>query len=177
MDMAGYSMYCQFNHEIPMRDGVILRGNLYRPEGEGSWPVLLLRSIFRKDHLSRAFAQYDPSYYVKHGYAVYIQDVRGLGASDGEFDRFTADKADGYDTIEALAAQPWCSGRVGMMGSYYAGYLALMAADENPPHLCTIVPMQTSVSINRDCDNRGFMFFSHIGWNMSRLCNLSLIHI
>ncbi len=171
MDTASYGMNCQFNHEIPMRDGVILRGNLYTPEGHGPWPVLLLRSVFRKDHLSRAFSQYDPAFFVKHGYAVYMQDVRGLGASDGEFDRFTADGPDGYDTIEYLAAQPWCTGRVGMMGSYYAGYLQMMAAAENPPHLSAIVPMQTSVSINRDCDNRGFMFFSHIGWNMSRLCN------
>ena len=171
MDTASYGMNCQFNHEIPMRDGVILRGNLYTPEGHGPWPVLLLRSVFRKDHLSRAFSQYDPAFFVKHGYAVYMQDVRGLGASDGEFDRFTADGPDGYDTIEYLAAQPWCTGRVGMMGSYYAGYLQMMAAAENPPHLSAIAPMQTSVSINRDCDNRGFMFFSHIGWNMSRLCN------
>ena len=111
-----------------MRDGVILRGNLYTPEGHGPWPVLLLRSVFRKDHLSRAFSQYDPAFFVKHGYAVYIQDVRGLGASNGEFDRFTADGPDGYDTIEYLAAQPWCTGRVGMMGSYYAGYLQMMAA-------------------------------------------------
>lgn len=170
MDTASYGMNCQFNHEIPMRDGVILRGNLYTPKGHGPWPVLLLRSVFRKDHLSRAFSQYDPAFFVKHGYAIYMQDVRGLGASDGEFDRFTADGPDGYDTIEYLAAQPWCTGRVGMMGSYYAGYLQMMAAAENPPHLSAIVPMQTSVSINRDCDNRGFMFFSHIGWNMSRLC-------
>ena len=100
MDTASYGMNCQFNHEIPMRDGVILRGNLYTPEGHGPWPVLLLRSVFRKDHLSRAFSQYDPAFFVKHGYAVYMQDVRGLGASDGEFDRFTADGPDGYDTIE-----------------------------------------------------------------------------
>lgn len=171
MNTVQFGMRCQYNHEIPMRDGVILRGDLYRPEGDGPWPVLLLRSIFRKDHISRAFAQYDPHFFVGHGYAVYIQDARGLGCSDGEFDRFTADGPDGYDTIEYLAAQEWCTGRVGMMGSYYAGYLQLMAAAENPPHLCAMVPMQTSVSINRDCDNRGFMFFSHIGWNMSRLCN------
>lgn len=167
----GQGMKCLFDHEISMRDGVILRGDLYLPDDGEKHPVLLLRSIFRKDRISRAFAQYDPTWYVKRGYAVYIQDVRGLGHSDGTFDRFTADGKDGYDTIESLAAENWCTGKVGMFGSYFAGYLQLMAALEAPPHLTAICPMQTSVSINRDCDNRGFMFFSHIGWCMSRLCN------
>lgn len=57
---------------------------------------------------------------------MYIQDVRGLGKSDGEFDRFTADGKDGYDTIEYLARQPYCDGGVGMMGSYFSGYLQIM---------------------------------------------------
>ncbi|MBR6219387.1 MAG: CocE/NonD family hydrolase [Clostridia bacterium] len=164
-------MLCLYDLETPMRDGVLLRGDLYRPAGDGRWPVLLLRTVFRKRDMGRSFQQYDPSYYVRRGYAVFIQDVRGLGESDGEFDRFTADGPDGYDTVEWLAAQPWCTGDVGMVGSYYAGYLQLMAALEAPPHLRAICPMQTSVSINRDCDNRGFLFASHVGWCMSRLVN------
>lgn len=170
-DTASYRMNCVYNVETPMRDGTVLRGDLYTPQAEGAYPLLLLRTIFRKETMGRAFGQYDPAGFVKHGYAVFIQDARGLGQSDGEFDRFTADGPDGYDTVEWLAAQHFCNGRIGMMGSYYAGYLQLMAAAEQPPHLRAVCPMQTSVSINRDCDNRGFMFFSHIGWNMSRLCN------
>jgi len=161
-------MLCTYNVETPMRDGTVLRADLYRPAVGGPFPALLLRSIFRKRDMGRAFGQYDPSYFVKHGYAVMIQDARGLGESDGEFDRFTADGPDGYDTIEWMAQQPWCDGSIGMMGSYFAGYLQLMAAAERPPHLKAMAPMQTSVSINRDCDNRGFMFSSHIGWCMSR---------
>lgn len=169
--MKETSMLCTYQVETPMRDGVVLRGDLYRPSEGGPFPVILMRTVFRKDLMSRAFYQYDPSWFVKRGYAVFIQDVRGLGQSDGEFDRFTADGPDGYDTIEWLAAQSWCSGSVGMFGSYFAGYLQLMAALENPPHLKAICPMQTSVSINRDCDNRGFLFSSHVGWCMSRLVN------
>ncbi len=163
-----FGMACRYNVETPMRDGVILRGDLYRPQEPGATPVLLWRTIFRKNTLGRAFGQYDPAYFVKNGYAVFIQDARGLGESDGEFDRFTADGSDGYDTVEWLAAQDWCDGSVGMIGNYYAGYLQLMAAAEGPPHLKAICPMQTSVSINRDCDNRGFLFYSHIGWCLSR---------
>lgn len=169
--MSGYEMRCIYQLETPMRDGVILRGDLYRPAAEGAYPVLLMRTVFRKALMGRAFGQYDPSWYVRRGYAVFIQDVRGLGESDGEFDRFTADGPDGYDTIEWIAGQDWCSGSVGMFGSYYAGYLQIMAALENPPHLRAICPMQTSVSINRDCDTRGFTFSSHIGWCMSRQVN------
>lgn len=167
--MCGYDMICSFDHGIAMRDDVMLRGNLFRPGDRAKHPVLLLRTVFRKDWMSRGYGQYDPAFWVRHGYAVYIQDVRGLGASQGEFDRFTSDGPDGYDTIEALAACDWCDGQVGMMGSYFAGYAQLMAAAENPPHLKAICPMQTSVSINRDCDNRGFLFASHIGWCTSRL--------
>lgn len=169
--MSPEGMLCLYNLETPMRDGTLLRGDLYRPAAEGRWPVLLLRSVFRKRDMGRSFQQYDPSFYVRRGYAVFIQDVRGLGESDGEFDRFTADGPDGYDTVEWLAEQPWCDGSVGMIGSYFAGYLQIMAALEAPPHLKAVCPMQTSVSINRDCDNRGFLFASHIGWCMSRLVN------
>ncbi|HPF88580.1 MAG TPA: CocE/NonD family hydrolase [Candidatus Limiplasma sp.] len=161
-------MLCEYNVETPMRDGVILRGDLYKPYERGEYPLLLWRTIFRKNTLPRAFGQYDPAYFVRRGYAVFIQDARGLGESDGEFDRFTADGKDGYDTIEWLAEQDYCSGSIGMIGNYYAGYLQLMAAAEQPPHLKAICPFQTSVSVNRDCDNRGFMFYSHVGWCMSR---------
>ena len=127
-------MICEYNVETPMRDGVVLRGDLYKPMERGKYPLLLWRTIFRKNTMARAFGQYDPAWFVRHGYALLIQDVRGLGESDGEFDRFTADGKDGYDTIEWLAAQAYCDGNIGMMGSYYAGYLQLMAAAEHPPH-------------------------------------------
>ena len=130
--MSGCEMVCQLDHCIPMRDGVVLRGNLFRPAGPTPCPVLVLRTVFRKDWMGRGYGQYDPSFWVRHGYAVYIQDVRGLGASEGEFDRFTSDGPDGYDTIEALAACDWCDGQVGMIGSYFAGYAQLMAAAEHP---------------------------------------------
>lgn len=162
------SMICRYDVDTPMRDGTLLRGDLFLPEGSGKWPVLLMRTVFRKDVMGRAFGAFDPRYFVSRGYAVFIQDVRGLGASEGAFDRFTADGTDGYDTVEWLAQQSFCSGRVGMFGEYYAGYLQLMAAYEAPPHLYAICPIKTSVSINRDCDNRGFLFSSHIGWCMSR---------
>ena len=71
-------MLCEFNVETPMRDGVVLRGDLYRPAEQGKVPLLLWRTIFRKNTLGRAFGQYDPAYFVRQGYAVFIQDARGV---------------------------------------------------------------------------------------------------
>lgn len=152
-----------------MRDGVTLYGDLYKPVGDGRYPAILCRYVFRKENMARNWEFYNPANYTKNGYAVFIQDVRGLGESDGEFVRFTADGPDGYDTIEWMAAQSWCDGNVGMFGHFFSGFLQFAAAAEQPPHLRTICPFQTGVTLNRDNDTRGFMFASHIGWCLSRI--------
>ncbi len=152
-----------------VRDGTRLYGDLYKPEGEGKYPAILLRFIFKKDNYSRTWEVYDPIRFVKAGYAVFVQDIRGTGVSEGEFLRFTADGKDGYDTIEWMAQQSWCDGNVGMFGNFYAGFLQFAAAAERPPHLRAICPFQTSVTLNRDNNTRGFLFASHIGWCLSRV--------
>lgn len=158
-----------YNHGIVMRDGVTLRGNLYRPGREGAYPAILMRTIFRKKTLSRSWGFYDPEYYVQHGYAVYIQDVRGIGESEGEFVRFSADREDAYDTVEGIAAQSWCDGNVGMFGNYYAAFLEFQAAVAKPPHLKAICPFETHVSLNRNNDSWGINFYyAHIGWCLAR---------
>jgi uncharacterized protein len=152
-----------------MRDGVTLYGDLYKPAGEGRRPAILCRYIFRKENMARSWELYNPYYYTQRGYAVFIQDVRGLGQSEGEFTRFTADGRDGYDTIEWMAEQSWCDGNVGMFGHFYSGFLQYAAALEHPPHLRAICPIQTGVTLNRNNDARGFLFASHIGWCLSRV--------
>ncbi|MGD9496471.1 MAG: CocE/NonD family hydrolase [Armatimonadota bacterium] len=118
--------------EVPMRDGVMLRGNLWRPHGPGRFPALLTRTPYGK-----ATAGYER--YVRAGYAVMAQDTRGRYASDGEFVLFSEDETldgrDGYDTIEWLAEQPWCDGNVGTFGSSYGGWMQWEAAAWQPPSL------------------------------------------
>ncbi len=157
------------NIPTAMRDGITLYGNLYKAEGNKKCPTILFRYIFKKERAGRNWKIYNPEFYVKAGYNVFVQDVRGTGVSEGEFERFTADGKDGYDTIEWLATQPWCDGNVGMFGNFYAGFLQFAAAAERPPHLKAICPFQTSVVLNRDNNNRGFLFSSHIGWCLSRI--------
>ena len=164
-----WSMRVCYNHKIVMRDQATLRGNLYLPERGKACPVILMRTVFRKDTLSKSWGIFDPEYYVRNGYAVYIQDVRGIGESEGEFMRFCADRQDAYDTVEALAHEPWCDGNVGMFGNFFAGFLEFQAAAAKPPHLKAICPFETHVSLNRNNDTRGVtMFYAHIGWCLAR---------
>lgn len=118
--------------EVPMRDGVMLRGNLYRPDGAGEVPALLMRTPYGKGE--RRFDRF-----VRAGYAVMCQDTRGRYASDGTFVLFseeqTGDGEDGCDTIEWLALQPWCDGKVGTFGSSYNAWMQWEAAALAPPSL------------------------------------------
>src|SRR5437879_12119780 len=79
----------------------------------------------------------------RHGYAVVIQDVRGRFASDGEFDAYTHETEDGYDSVQWVAEQPWCDGHVGMCGVSYLAQAQLMAASARPPGLRAIMPMES----------------------------------
>lgn len=120
------------NVDVPMRDGVLLRANVFRPEGSGKYPGLLLRTPYGKPvgGMER---------YVRAGYVVVAQDSRGRYASEGEYVPFTeeetGDAEDGYDTVEWLAAQPYCNGRVGTFGASYNAWMQWQLAKLRPPHL------------------------------------------
>ena len=131
-----------------MRDGVVLRADVYRPAGEGAWPVLLARTCYGKEGWP---AWIRPVQTALDGYAVVVQDIRGNFASDGEFFPFFSDIEDGYDTVEWCAEQPWSNGRVGMFGSSAVAYTQLLAALAKPPHLVAIAPFQTWSSFGRGC--------------------------
>jgi putative CocE/NonD family hydrolase len=131
----------EHNVPIEMRDGVILRANVWRPPGNGRFPVLLYRTPYGKD-----FAEGDYSTHrraVERGYAVVLQDVRGRYASEGEFYPYRNEGRDGYDTIEWAARQPWSNGLVGTYGLSYPGAVQWLAAIESPPHLEAMVPAMT----------------------------------
>ena len=124
---------------ITMRDGVVLRSDIYRPDDSEKRPAIVTRTPYSKvmggnsEYLSAVHAAFA-------GYAFVIQDTRGRFVSEGEFMPGASEGADGYDTIEAVAAEPWCDGNVGMVGSSYLGRNQWQAALENPPHLKAIAP-------------------------------------
>ena len=131
------------NVAVPMRDGVILRADIWRPDASGRHPTLVYRTPYGKTPTSRGALVRKA---VARGYAVVVQDVRGRFASDGEFAAYTQEGADGFDTIEWAAAQPWSTGQVGTFGLSYPGAVQWLAAVQSPPHLMAMVPAMTFAS-------------------------------
>jgi len=130
-----FKVQTQENVMIPMRDGIKLATNIYRPEGDMKCPVILIRTPYKKEPM-----EIKGKYYGRRGYAVAIQDCRGRFGSGGTWEPFVNEAKDGYDTIEWLAAQPWSTGKVGMIGGSYVGWVQWWAASQHPPHLATIIP-------------------------------------
>ena len=126
-----------------MRDGVTLYADVYRPAGEGPFPVILMRLPYDKTQAENITYSH-PSWYAQRGYMVVVQDVRGYWVSEGEFTPFLHEAEDGYDTIEWAARSPGANGRVGMYGFSYAGATQLMPATLRPPSLVTVCPALTA---------------------------------
>jgi uncharacterized protein len=131
-------------HDVPatMRDGVVLRADVYRPSADGPWPVLLTRLPYGKNMPMLAGVM-DPVGKARRGFIVVVQDTRGRYASDGEWEPWTFEMDDGYDTVRWAAALPGSNGSVGMFGASYFGNTQWMAALAKPPELKAIAPMVT----------------------------------
>lgn len=133
-------------YDIPahMRDGVRLYGNLLRPDDDAPYPAVVSRTPYDKNNASPITGYARVLDLVRSGYVFFVQDIRGTHRSEGEYSVVGHEVEDGYDTIEWVAAQPWCDGNVGMLGESALGYMQLSAARLHPPHLRTICPFQTS---------------------------------
>jgi hypothetical protein len=115
--------------------------------------------------------------YVDAGYALVIQQIRGVGASEGHFTLNSPhDRGDGYDTVEWIAQQPWCTGAVGMDGSSYVGMTQLTAASAQPPHLRCIVPSVPTVDLFREVPYRGGVFARQHTQNWVRLLQIESLN-
>jgi len=137
--MAHKTITVERDVEARMRDDVILRADVYRPQIKESVPVLVLRTPYGKAWTETSFALTA----AERGYAVVIQDTRGRWASDGDGTPFIHEMSDGYDTVEWAAHQPWANGQAGMFGLSYMGYTQFAAAALCPPSLRTIIPNVT----------------------------------
>nr|MBN2277747.1 CocE/NonD family hydrolase [candidate division Zixibacteria bacterium] len=130
-----YEVRVEKNVMVPMRDGIRLATDIYLPDSSAQFPVILVRTPYKKE-----MNEIQGRYYARRGYAYAVQDCRGRFGSEGEWVPFFNEPEDGYDAIEWLAVQPWSNGKVGMIGASYLGWVQWWAARENPPHLVTIIP-------------------------------------
>ncbi|PYZ92956.1 hydrolase [Salipaludibacillus keqinensis] len=123
-----------------MRDGVLLSADIYQPKAEGEFPAIVVRTPYGKttdqSHQTGCF-------FAENGYAIMYMDVRGREDSDGEFIPYRNEGIDGYDSIEWIAAQPWCMGKVGTLGGSYLGRVQWLTALHKPPSLKTMIPLVT----------------------------------
>lgn len=162
--------------EIPMRDGVYLSANLYRPDAEEKFPVLMTMGPYGKDvhfadhpvaaELYKRFVQDksphmnggtpDPDFWVPHGYTVIRIDQRGSGHSPGVLDLWSDTlKYDYYDAIEWAGTQSFCSGKVGLLGCSYYAITQWTVAQEQPPHLSCLVMWEGAPDLYADMGHLG----------------------
>jgi putative CocE/NonD family hydrolase len=132
-------MVAEHNAAIPMRDGVVMRAEVYRPARSGPFPVLLVRTPYGEP-MSRGVPVLPA---IDAGFAVVLQHCRGTGTSDGDFAPFASEADDGVDTIEWCAGQAWSNGLVGMYGPSYLGMVQFAAAVSAPPALRCLLPTVT----------------------------------
>ncbi|MQG18596.1 MAG: CocE/NonD family hydrolase [SAR202 cluster bacterium] len=134
-----YDVFEKKDVMIEMRDGIKLACDIYFPSEKNKisnkkFPVLLTRTPYNK---SRDFV--DGRFFARRGYIYIAQDVRGRFNSEGIWYAFAKEAPDGYDTIEWIAKQEWSNGKIGTLGSSYAGSDQSALATLNPPHLSTMI--------------------------------------
>ena len=141
---------------VAMRDGTVLRADVYRPD-TAPVPAVLMRTPYSRQQLPALATVLEPTRAARNGFAVVVQDTRGRYGSEGTFDPFD-ERDDGHDTIAWLAAQPWCDGRVGMFGSSYMAATQLQAAIDAPDALKAIAPFEASANYGEGRSYRGGAF-------------------
>ncbi len=134
---AQYEVRATRGHKATMRDGVRLSVDVAQPQAEGRFPAILVITPYSNNPGFQKRA----AWFASRGYVVAVADSRGRFDSEGTWDPFDPKhKTDGYDLVEWLAAQPWCDGKVGMMGLSYMGWAQWWTATQAPPSLKAIVP-------------------------------------
>ncbi len=138
-----FEVVVQKNVMIPMRDGARLAADIFRPalngkEAPARFPALLTRTPYNKEG-----AAGECRYYAQRGYIAVANDVRGRYASEGTWRMLADDPVDGFEVVEWIARQEWSDGKVGTFGTSYPGGTQHALAEMNPPHLTTMIPIDS----------------------------------
>jgi len=166
----GYGLVLSKDMMVTMRDGIRLATDVYRPgrDGElvaGRYPTIVCLTPY--DKTERRYTEI-ADFFVPHGYAVVLQDMRDRHRSEGTKEYFHSATPhtgeDGYDTIEWIAAQPWSNGRTGMVGSSYGAITQVRTALESPPHLTAIWPDVVPTNMFQHQTREGGAMQLHMFW-------------
>ena len=128
---------------VPMRDGNLLATDLYLPTSGRPGPTLLTRTSYDKNRVDAIIDHFDLFRALRAGYAVVVQDVRGRFGSEGVFDAYAQEGADGFDAVVWIIQQPWSDGTVGTFGKSYLGCTQWLLAPQQPPGLKAMAPSMT----------------------------------
>lgn len=151
-----------FETGIPMRDGLELAADVYMPKGEtGPMPAIVTATPYDK---SGVFMNEDIALYSTNGYAMVCVDLRGRGKSEGEWRPIVNDGPDCHDVVEWVAAQPWCTGKVGMTGLSYMGWVQWAAASQHPPHLAAMISTSAAGRWQQEIPYTDGCFQLYFGW-------------
>jgi putative CocE/NonD family hydrolase len=161
---------------IEMPDGCVLSARIWLPQDAEKDPVpaILEHLPYRKRDGTTARDHLTHPYFAGHGYACIRVDMRGNGDSEGLMeDEYTEQElADAVAVIEWAAAQPWCNGRVGMMGISWGGFNSLQVAAKQPPALKAIITLcSTDDRYADDIHYKGGLLLNeNLGWGSTMLC-------
>jgi uncharacterized protein len=151
----------EMNVMVPMRDGVRLATDVYRPDKPGKYPAILSRIPYGTD--SKTYT-YVGKYFARNGYVMLAQDTRGIQNSEGYWYPLVYDIDDGHDTVKWITEQAWYNGKLGMIGASYFGYTQWEAALDNPNVNC-MVPIFTSPNMFKMVVNGGALEYIMVdGW-------------
>jgi putative CocE/NonD family hydrolase len=139
---------------VPMRDGVRLHTEVFRPAGVEKAPTILVRNPYIP---LRTLERFQCRVMTRYGYACVLQAVRGQMDSEGEWQPIVNERNDGLDTLTWLAKQPFVDGNIGMRGPSYLTCTQLTVADVAPPELKTLVPSVFGVDFRLSAYERGLL--------------------
>ena len=156
---------------VAMPDGIRLATDVFRPAGPGRHPVVLLRTPYDRGHAAAFGLQINALQLVDAGFVVVTQDVRGRFASEGFFEPFRAEAADGVATIEWAAEQPWSDGAVAMAGMSYCGYAQVLAARQRPDALRAWIPAFCPLDARSQWiyDGDAFQLAFNLAWSLASI--------
>lgn len=187
--MSGQRMLVEKDVDIRMRDGALLKADVFRPRSAGTFPVLMNLGAYQKDKLWVPSADFEekpnrymnwetvnPLWWVPRGYIAIRVDTRGSGKPPGETNPWSLQEAlDFYDAIEWAAKQHWCNGRIGLIGVSYHAMAQWLVANLRPPSLKAMIPWEGAADMYRDFAYHGGIF--SFGFVVNWYCTTMAHHL